>query len=150
MISIIIPIFNEEDNILKLYESIINSLSGINYEVLIINDGSTDNSENIIIGITKKNQKFKLISLRRNYGQTAAMQAGFDRAQGEIIIPMDGDLQNDPKDIPRLIKKIDEGYDVVSGWRKERLDKKLTRILPSKIANSLISRISGIHLHDYG
>ena len=150
MIYIIIPIFNEEDNILKLYESIINSLSGINYEVLIINDGSTDNSENIIIGITKKNQKFKLISLRRNYGQTAAMQAGFDRAQGEIIIPMDGDLQNDPKDIPRLIKKIDEGYDVVSGWRKERLDKKLTRILPSKIANSLISRISGIHLHDYG
>jgi dolichol-phosphate mannosyltransferase len=122
----------------------------INYEVIFIDDGSTDNSENILKIVTKKYNAFKLLSLKRNYGQTAAMQAGFDHAQGEIIIPMDGDLQNDPKDIPNLIKKIHEGFDVVSGWRKERLDKKFTRILPSKMANILISKISGIHLHDYG
>jgi len=150
MISIIIPIFNEEGNIIKLSQAIVNAINNINFEVLFVNDGSTDNSESIIVGITKKYSNFKLISLRRNYGQTAAMQAGFDNAQGEIFIPMDGDLQNDPKDIPRLLKKIDEGFDVVSGWRKERLDKKFSRIIPSKIANSLISKISGIHLHDYG
>ena len=150
MISIVVPIFNEEDNILKLSESITKNLSEINYEVLFINDGSTDNSEENILIITKKYSNFKLINLRRNYGQTAAMQAGFDHSSGEIIIPMDGDLQNDPKDIPMLIDKINEGYDVVSGWRKTRLDKKYTRILPSKIANMLISKISGIHLHDYG
>jgi glycosyltransferase involved in cell wall biosynthesis len=150
MISIVIPIYNEEANIAKLAESILETLSGMKYEVLFINDGSTDNSEKEIKTINKKYAHIKLITLRRNYGQTAAMQAGFDNAQGEIIIPMDGDLQNDPKDIPKLIKKLDEGYDVVSGWRKDRLDKKFTRILPSKIANNLISRISGIHLHDYG
>jgi len=150
MISIIIPIFNEEDNLIKLSESIVNALLDMKYEVLLVNDGSTDNSENIITKIVKKHPNFNLISLRRNYGQTAAMQAGFDHAIGEIIVPMDGDLQNDPKDIPKLINKINEGYDVVSGWRKNRLDKKLTRIIPSKIANHLISKISGIHLHDYG
>ena len=150
MISIVIPIYNEEDNIEKLSESIIEAMLNINYEVLFINDGSTDNSAHTIEEITKIHANFKLINLRRNYGQTAAIQAGFDNAQGEVVIPMDGDLQNDPKDIPKLIEKLDEGYDVVSGWRKERLDKKFTRILPSKIANSLISKISGIHLHDYG
>ena len=150
MISIVIPIFNEEDNILKLSESITKNLSKINYEVIFINDGSTDNSEKKIQVVIKKYSNFKLINLRRNYGQTAAMQAGFDHSKGEIIIPMDGDLQNDPKDIPMLIDKINEGYDVVSGWRKIRLDKKYTRIIPSKIANMLISKISGIHLHDYG
>ena len=150
MISIVVPIFNEEDNILKLSESITKNLSKINYEVIFINDGSIDNSEKNIQTVIKKYSNFKLINLRRNYGQTAAMQAGFDHSKGEIIIPMDGDLQNDPKDIPMLIDKINEGYDVVSGWRKTRLDKKYTRILPSKIANMLISKISGIHLHDYG
>jgi glycosyltransferase involved in cell wall biosynthesis len=150
MISIVIPIYNEEENIAKLSKSIINALLNINYEVLFINDGSSDNSEEEIKKITKKHKSFNLVNLRRNYGQTAAMQAGFDNSQGEIVIPMDGDLQNDPKDIPRLIEKIEEGYDVVSGWRKERLDKKITRIIPSKIANYLISKISGIHLHDYG
>ena len=150
MISIIIPIFNEEDNLIKLSESIVDALLDKKYEVLLVNDGSTDDSENIIIKIIKKYPKFNLISLRRNYGQTAALQAGFDHAIGDIIVPMDGDLQNDPKDIPKLINKINEGYDVVSGWRKNRLDKKLTRIIPSKIANHLISKISGIHLHDYG
>ncbi len=150
MISIIIPIFNEEANIEKLCHNIIEAMETINYEVIFIDDGSTDNSENILKIVTKKYNAFKLLSLKRNYGQTAAMQAGFDHAQGEIIIPMDGDLQNDPKDIPNLITKIHEGFDVVSGWRKERLDKKFTRILPSKVANILISKISGIHLHDYG
>lgn len=150
MISIIIPIFNEEDNLNKLSDLILETLKDIKYEVLFINDGSTDNSEEKLINITKKYNNFYLINLRRNYGQTAAMQAGFDNAKGEIIIPMDGDLQNDPADIPKLIKKIEEGYDVVSGWRKNRLDKKLTRIIPSQIANYIISRISGIHLHDYG
>ena len=150
MISIVIPIYNEEANIDELTESILTALSDIEYEVLFINDGSTDNSEKEIQDKIKSNSHIKLINLRRNYGQTAAMQAGFDHSKGEIIIPMDGDLQNDPKDIPMLIDKINEGYDVVSGWRKTRLDKKYTRILPSKIANMLISKISGIHLHDYG
>jgi len=150
MISIVIPIYNEEANIDKLTESILAALSDVKYEVLFINDGSTDNSEKEIEEKIKVNSHIKLINLRRNYGQTAAMQAGFDHSKGEIIIPMDGDLQNDPKDIPMLIDKIHEGYDVVSGWRKTRLDKKYTRILPSKIANILISKISGVHLHDYG
>jgi glycosyltransferase involved in cell wall biosynthesis len=150
MISIVIPIYNEEANIDKLTKSILTALSDIEYEVLFINDGSTDNSEKEIQDKIKSNSHIKLINLRRNYGQTAAMQAGFDHSKGEIIIPMDGDLQNDPKDIPMLIDKINEGYDVVSGWRKTRLDKKYTRIIPSKIANMLISKISGIHLHDYG
>ena len=150
MISIVIPIYNEEANIDKLTESILTALSDIEYEVLFINDGSTDNSEKEIQEKIKSNSHIKLINLRRNYGQTAAMQAGFDHSKGNIVIPMDGDLQNDPKDIPMLIEKINEGYDVVSGWRKIRSDKKFTRIIPSKIANMLISKISGIHLHDYG
>ena len=150
MISIVIPIYNEEANIDKLTESILTALSDIEYEVLFINDGSTDNSEKEIQEKIKIHSHMKLINLRRNYGQTAAMQAGFDHSKGNIVIPMDGDLQNDPKDIPMLIEKINDGYDVVSGWRKIRSDKKLTRIIPSKIANMLISKISGIHLHDYG
>ena len=150
MISVVIPIFNEEENINKLSQSITKALSDIDYEVLFINDGSTDNSENEIVKLSSTDPKIKLINLRRNYGQTAAMQAGFDQSKGTIVIPMDGDLQNDPKDIPKLIEKINEGYDVVSGWRKIRSDKKLTRIIPSKIANMIISKISGIHLHDYG
>ena len=150
MISVIIPIYNEEANIIKLSESILNALSDIDFEVLFVNDGSTDNSEKIMESISQKHSNMRLINLRRNYGQTAAMQAGFDHSKGDIVIPMDGDLQNDPKDIPMLIEKINEGYDVVSGWRKIRSDKKFTRIIPSKIANMIISKISGIHLHDYG
>jgi len=150
MISVIIPIHNEEENIKKLSQSILEALSNIDFEVLFINDGSTDNSEEEIRSISKNYSNMKLINLRRNYGQTAAMQAGFDYSKGDIVVPMDGDLQNDPKDIPILIDKINEGYDVVSGWRKNRSDKKITRILPSKIANGLISKISGLHLHDYG
>ena len=150
MLSIIIPIYNEEGNIDKLSNLIYEALPDIDYEVIFVNDGSTDNSEEIIKSVNKKHSHMKLINLRRNYGQTAAMQAGFDFSKGEIVVPMDGDLQNDPRDIPMLIEKINEGYDVVSGWRKIRSDKKFTRILPSKIANKIISKISGIHLHDYG
>ena len=150
MISVIIPIYNEEENIKKLSESILEALLDIDFEVLFINDGSTDNSEKEIHSAIKNHSNMKLINLRRNYGQTAAMQAGFDHSKGDIVVPMDGDLQNDPKDIPILIDKINEGYDVVSGWRKNRSDKKFTRIIPSKIANGLISKISGLHLHDYG
>jgi len=150
MISVIIPIYNEEENIKKLSESILEALLDIDFEVLFINDGSTDNSEKEIHSAIKNQSNMQLINLRRNYGQTAAMQAGFDHSKGDIVVPMDGDLQNDPKDIPILIDKINEGYDVVSGWRKNRSDKKFTRIIPSKIANGLISRISGLHLHDYG
>ncbi len=150
MFSIVIPIYNEEDNIVKLSDSILNSLPNLKYEILFINDGSTDNSEEIIEKLTNNHTNIHLINLRRNYGQTAAMQAGFDHSKGDIIIPMDGDLQNDPRDIPLLINKINEGYDVVSGWRKDRLDKKFTRVIPSKIANHLISKISGLPLHDYG
>ena len=150
MISVIIPIYNEEENIKKLSKSILEALSDISFEVIFINDGSTDNSEKEIHSISKNHSNIKLINLRRNYGQTAAMQAGFDHSKGEIVVPMDGDLQNDPKDIPMLVNKINEGYDVVSGWRKNRSDKKITRIIPSIIANGLISKISGLHLHDYG
>ena len=150
MFSIVIPIYNEEDNIVKLSDSILNALPNLKYEILFINDGSTDNSEEIIEKLTNNHTNIHLINLRRNYGQTAAMQAGFDHSKGDIIIPMDGDLQNDPRDIPLLINKINEGYDVVSGWRKDRLDKKFTRVIPSKIANHLISKISGLPLHDYG
>ena len=150
MFSIVIPIYNEEDNIVKLSDSILNALPNLKYEILFINDGSTDNSEEIIEKLTNNHTNIHLINLRRNYGQTAAMQAGFDHSKGDIVIPMDGDLQNDPRDIPLLLNKINEGYDVVSGWRKDRLDKKLTRVIPSKIANHLISKISGLPLHDYG
>ena len=150
MFSIVIPIYNEEDNIVKLSDSILNSLPNLKYEILFINDGSTDNSEEIIEKLTNNHTNIHLINLRRNYGQTAAMQAGFDHSKGDIVIPMDGDLQNDPRDIPLLLNKINEGYDVVSGWRKDRLDKKFTRVIPSKIANHLISKISGLPLHDYG
>ncbi len=150
MFSIVIPIYNEEDNIVKLSDSILNALPNLKYEILFINDGSTDNSEEIIEKLTNNHTNIHLINLRRNYGQTAAMQAGFDHSKGDIVIPMDGDLQNDPRDIPLLLNKINEGYDVVSGWRKDRLDKKFTRVIPSKIANHLISKISGLPLHDYG
>ena len=151
-ISIIIPIFNEEENIDYVYKNITESLSKtqISFEIIFINDGSTDSSGQKLSSLAQKDNRVKIIELRRNFGQTAAMMAGFDFASGEIIISMDGDLQNDPEDIPRLIEKIEEGYDICSGWRKDRKDKLLTRRLPSRIANKLISVLSGVKLHDYG
>lgn len=152
MISIIIPIYNEEYNIMTLYEQLKEVCSNIGqpWEVIMINDGSTDKSKKILNELADKDNSLKLIHFKRNYGQTAAIMAGIDFARGDIIIPMDGDLQNDPRDIPRLLEKLEQGYDVCSGWRKERKDHALRRTLPSRLANLLISMISGVHLHDYG
>ncbi len=152
MISIIIPIYNEYDNILPLYDKLSSELPQLkrDFEVILVNDGSSDNSDTQLDEISRKDSRFKVVNLCRNFGQTAAMMAGIDYAQGEIIVPMDGDLQNDPADIKRLIEKLDEGFEVVSGWRKDRQDAAIKRNLPSRVANRLISLISGVHLHDYG
>jgi glycosyltransferase involved in cell wall biosynthesis len=152
MISITVPVYNEADSILPLHAQVAAVLAGIGrrWEIIFVNDGSTDGSAPILDKLSEDDPCVKVVHLRRNYGQTAAMMAGIDFASGDIIIPMDGDLQNDPADIPRLLAKLDEGYDVVSGWRRERKDALLTRKLPSWIANRLISVMSGVHLHDYG
>lgn len=151
-ISVIIPVFNEEQSLNPLYEQLTETLgkSGKSYELIFINDGSTDGSERILNNLITTDKRVKVIHLRTNYGQTAAIAAGIDHAGGEIIVPIDADLQNDPQDTLRLLDKLEEGYDVVSGWRKGRKDKWLTRIFPSLIANKLISLISGVRLHDYG
>lgn len=152
MLSIIIPVFNEAENLPVLrekLEAVLNAL-GREYEVILVNDGSTDDSGKVLSALTKQNPRFKVISFVRNFGQTAAMMAGIDHSQGDIIIPMDADLQNDPEDIPRLLEKLDEGYDVCSGWRQDRQDHAIKRNLPSRVANKLISTISGVSLHDYG
>jgi len=152
MISVTVPIFNEVESIGPLHEhvSIVLRSIGRPWELILINDGSTDGSGAVLDQVAAADPNVKVIHLRRNFGQTAAMMAGIDFARGDIIIPMDGDLQNDPMDIPRLLAKLDEGFDVVSGWRKGRKDAKLTRNFPSWLANRLISFISGVHLHDYG
>jgi glycosyltransferase involved in cell wall biosynthesis len=152
MISVIIPVFNEEKSILPLYEKLTSALKKLEqgYEVIFIDDGSTDNTLDHLRLISKDDPSVKVISFLRNYGQTAALSAGIDFSKGTIIIPMDGDLQNDPEDIPLLLQKIEEGYDVVSGWRKSRRDHFLTRRFPSIIANKIISFIGRVPLHDYG
>jgi len=152
MISVTVPVFNEAESITLLYEKIRGVLEplGRTWELVLVNDGSQDGSHEVMDRIASEDPQVKVIHLRRNFGQTAAMMAGFDYAQGDIIIPMDGDLQNDPADIPRLLQRLDSGFDVVSGWRKHRRDGPLTRNLPSWIANRFISAISGVHLHDYG
>src|SRR5919106_921165 len=151
-VSIVVPIFNEVDNIPFLYLGISSAMdrSGYSWEVVFVDDGSTDGTTSVLKNLHAQHTGVRIVELRRNFGQTAAMAAGFDHARGEIIIAMDGDLQNDPKDIPRLIEKLDEGYDVVSGWRADRQDGFWLRKLPSRIANWLISRTTGTHLHDYG
>ena len=148
--SIIVPFYNEEKNILNLHKEIQNmkKKNKLNAELIYVNDGSTDNTENILS--TLRTKYIHIINLTRNFGQTAAIQAGIDKSIGDIIILLDGDGQNDPNDIPKLINKLKEGYDVVSGWRKNRKDTYLTRILPSKIANKIISNLSGVKLNDYG
>jgi glycosyltransferase involved in cell wall biosynthesis len=152
MLSITIPVYNEEENLGPLHDLLIRALEplGKPFEIILVNDGSTDGSERALEALARKDPRVKVVNFRRNFGQTAAMMAGIHYASGEIIIPMDGDLQNDPADIARLLAKLDEGYDVVSGWRQDRKDHALRRNLPSRIANFLISRISGVHLHDYG
>ena len=152
MLSITIPLFNEEENIQPLHERLVRELEALArpFEIILVNDGSSDGSERILDALAAKDPRVKVVHFRRNFGQTAAMMAGIHYASGEIIVPMDGDLQNDPGDIAKLLAKLDEGYDVVSGWRKDRKDHSLRRNLPSRVANLLISRISGVHLHDYG
>jgi glycosyltransferase involved in cell wall biosynthesis len=152
MLTVIVPIYNEKKNIPLLYDKVKAALDKIGepWEIILINDGSTDGSFDELNHIALADFNVKIIHFQRNFGQTAAIMAGIDFAQGNIIIPMDGDLQNDPEDIPKLLEKLDEGYDVVSGWRKDRKDNPIKRNLPSKIANTLISGVSKVKLHDYG
>jgi len=152
MLSIVVPVYNEQDNISPLYERVSVALReiGEDYEVILVNDGSTDLTEVHLKTIAAMDAHIKVVNFRRNFGQTAAIMAGIDFACGDIIVGLDGDLQNDPNDIPKLLAKLDEGYDVVSGWRLNRKDASLKRNLPSRMANWLISMISGVHLHDYG
>ena len=150
-VSIVVPLLNEEGNIEKLYEQITQSLEGkYNYEIVFVDDGSSDGSFCILKQLQQVDDKVRLIRFRKNFGQTAALSAGFEMSRGEIVVAMDADLQNDPADIPMMICKLDDGYDVVSGWRKERHDKTFTRLVPSVIANFFIAKITGVKLHDFG
>ena len=150
-ISIVVPLLNEQDNIGPLYEQITQTLTDVyDYEIIFIDDGSSDNSFDILAELQKTDAGMRVICFRKNFGQTAALSAGFAHARGKVIVAIDADLQNDPADIPEMLAKLDEGFDVVSGWRKKRHDNAVTRLLPSKIANWLISRITGVKLHDYG
>ncbi len=151
-ISVVVPVYNEVDNVERLYDEIDRSLRTLNrpYEILFVDDGSRDGSLEKLREIRESDQNVKLISFRKNFGQTAALSAGFDHAEGEVVITMDADLQNDPADIPLLLEKIDEGYDLVSGWRFDRKDKWFSRRLPSMLANKLISWATDVKLNDYG
>ena len=151
-LTVVIPVYNERENISYLYENLNKVLPTLDkdYEVILIDDGSTDGTFNELVKIHEQNSNYKIVKFRKNFGQTPAMSAGFDYANGEIIITLDADLQNDPQDIPLLIEKMNEGYDIVSGWRVNRQDKAVSRKLPSKIANWLIAKLTGVRIHDYG
>ena len=151
-LSIVLPVYNEVENLEVLHHELAEELRQVQggHEVIAVNDGSRDGSYEILERIAAKDKHFRVVHLSKNYGQTAALSAGFDHARGEVIIPMDADLQNDPKDIPRFLAALEEGFDVVAGWRKNRQDKLLMRRFPSLLANKLISRITGVRLHDYG
>jgi len=152
MISIVVPIHNEEPSILPLYDRLTAVLERLQrpYEILFVDDASTDRSFDLLANLVETDPRLKVIRLRRNFGQTPALSAGFDEAQGEIIISMDGDLQHDPEDIPALLEKVEQGWDIASGWRKNRIDNAVTRKIPSRIANWLMAKASGIELHDFG
>jgi glycosyltransferase involved in cell wall biosynthesis len=152
-LSLVIPVYNEAENLPPLYDSIQQALTPLNrtWEVVFVDDGSQDGSFDVLNSLVEKDaEHVRVLSFRRNFGQTAAIAAGIDHACGEIIVLMDADMQNDPADIPMLLAKLDEGYDLVSGWRKDRKDNRLTRTIPSNVANGLISWATGVHLHDYG
>jgi glycosyltransferase involved in cell wall biosynthesis len=152
VISIVIPLYNEEESIAHLHQALDAAMTnlGVPAEVIIVDDGSRDRSFAMLRAIAQTDPRFTIVRLRRNFGQTAAFQAGFDRARGDVIVTMDADLQNDPMDIPLLLAKINEGYDIVSGWRKDRQDRYWDRKLPSMMANRLISNVTDVRLHDYG
>ena len=151
-LSVVVPIYNEEESLPHLVEQLLNALrpSGEHFELVLVNDGSGDRSAEVLEDLSARVPEVVAVLLRKNYGQTAAMAAGFDVSQGEVIISLDGDLQNDPADIPMLLAKLREGYDLVSGWRHQRQDAAIQRKLPSRIANRLIGGVTGVHLHDYG
>lgn len=151
-VSVIVPVYNEVESLPILIESIATALqqTDLVYEIICVDDGSKDGSGELLKKLARERQDLRAVILRRNYGQSAAMSAGFDHARGDAIITMDGDLQNDPADIPLLLEKLNEGYDLVSGWRKNRQDDKISRLIPSKIANKLIGKVTGVKLHDYG
>ena len=151
-ISIIIPVFNEEESLPTLHEQIVSAVKDQPWdtETIYVNDGSVDSSQQVLETLAAQDDRIRLVRFARNFGQTAAILAGIDFAKGDVLVPMDADLQNDPADIPRLLKRLDEGYDVISGWRKDRKDKFVTRRFPSIVANRLISKWTGVHLHDYG
>ncbi len=152
MISVVVPVYDEEDNLSELHRQLVAALNstGKEYEIIYVDDGSQDGSFRQLASISNGCPAATVVRLRRNFGQTAALAAGIDRARGEILVFIDADLQNDPADIPKLLDKLDEGYDVVSGWRVHRQDAALSRRLPSRLANWLISRVTGVHLDDYG
>jgi glycosyltransferase involved in cell wall biosynthesis len=152
-LSLVIPVYDEEENLPLLFDAVYELFEtvGGGWEVILVDDGSQDKSLEVLKMYAEKDpEHIKVIGFRRNFGQTAAIAAGIDHAQGEIVALMDADMQNDPADIPKLLDKLNEGYDVVSGWRKDRKDTFLTRTLPSRLANGLISWVTGLHLHDYG
>ena len=151
-ISVVVPIYNEAESIETLVQAIADAVvrANLSYEIICVDDGSQDGSTQVLTELARRRVDLKAIILRRNYGQTPAMAAGFESATGKVIVTLDGDLQNDPADIPMLLAKLDEGYDLVSGWRIKRQDAAITRLLPSKIANLIIARVTGVRLHDYG
>jgi glycosyltransferase involved in cell wall biosynthesis len=150
-LSIVIPVFNEEENLQPLHQSLTQILAEYSYELVFVDDGSTDGSLKELINLAETDSKHtRVVELGRNYGQTAAIAAGIDYSDGEVVVLMDADLQNDPADIPMMLEKINDGFDVVSGWRVDRRDTFLTRTLPSRIANWLISKVTSVPLHDYG
>ncbi|MCL1833131.1 MAG: glycosyltransferase family 2 protein [Leptospirales bacterium] len=151
-LSVMLPVYNEEKSIEPQYKAVLNAVKKLNktYEIIFVDDGSTDQSPELLKSIAKRDKNVKVVLFRKNFGQTAAMAAGIDFSTGEVIVFMDSDLQNEPEDIAKLLEKIDEGYDVVSGWRNKRQDKWLSRKLPSKIANYIISKVTGVPLHDLG
>src|ERR1700682_118071 len=152
MLSIVIPVHNEERSILPLYDRLTAVAESLHraYEIIFVDDASTDRSFELLANLIETDPRLKVVRLRRNFGQSAALSAGFHEAKGKVVIAMDGDLQHAPEDIPALLAKIDEGFDIASGWRKERVDNAITRKLPSRIANWLMSRASGLDLRDFG
>lgn len=150
-LSIVVPVYNEEESLTAMHAALLQALEPLNlpFEIIYVDDGSTDASFTKLKELAA-DTRVKVVQFRRNFGQTAAMAAGFEHAQGKTVFPIDADLQNDPKDIPRMLAKLDEGYDVVAGWRQKRQDAFLTKTLPSRIANRLIGRVTGVRLHDYG